>query len=347
MKRLFWIGSPFFSAALPRHGWEVCSVDFQHLAVYRWEDIVRMAGWEPDVVVVADKSRPPFVVGMEDFPCLTVFYCVDSHIHSWYPYYAQGFDVCLMSLRDHIPQMLSKNLPPERILWTPAFAKDTDLPETPAPKWDVLFVGNVDPVRTPVRHTFLAALQERVPGLAIKQGDYRALYPQGRILLNFCERGDLNFRVFETLGCGGCLVTPRIGHGLTELFTEGESLALYSPDDLDGLVRLLEELLGEPEYRARMAKQGLATINAGHRAEHRAANFTDAIRNIPPAIINTRRARAALIHTLWLRPIYLLFAEQLEQPELRQAYLEAGCTRPKPEHASRMMAALSPHSNTP
>lgn len=85
MRKLFWIGSPFFAQALRDEGWQVHAMDFQQVAVFGWDDLVREAGWEPDVVVVADKSRPPFVLGMESFPCLTVFYCVDSHIHSWYP----------------------------------------------------------------------------------------------------------------------------------------------------------------------------------------------------------------------------------------------------------------------
>lgn len=323
MKRLFWIGSPFFSRALSNQGFEVRSVDFQEMVVYGWDDIVRLAGFEPDVLVVADKSRPPFVVGVESFPCTTVFYCVDSHIHSWYPYYAQAFDVCLMSLRDHIPQMLGRRLTQEQVWWTPAFAKDEDQPRPFAPLWDVLFVGTVDPARTPRRHAFLDALRERVPGLAVRTGDYRALYPQGRVLLNYCEHGDLNFRVFEALGCGGCLVTPRVGHGLLDLFPEGESIATYPPDDLEALVDLLEGLLHAPDRCAAMRKAGLASIDAGHRAMHRAASFAEALRALPDDMMTRRRATARDIHQNWLKVVYLLFAEQLRHPYLREAYLSA------------------------
>ena len=86
MRRLFWIGSPFFWQSLRETGWdEVAFCNFEEPRVLGWQDVVRQAGFVPDVVVVADKSRPPFVLGVEDFPCFTVFYSVDSHIHSWQP----------------------------------------------------------------------------------------------------------------------------------------------------------------------------------------------------------------------------------------------------------------------
>lgn len=323
LRKLFWIGSPFFSQALRNEGWLVHAMDFQQVAVFGWDDLVRAAGWEPDVVVVADKSRPPFVLGMEAFPCLTVFYSVDSHIHSWYPLYAQAFDVCLMSLRDHIPLTAGRHLPQERIWWTPAFAGDHDLPRPVAPEWDLLFVGTVDAARTPARHAFLQRLGQRLPGLHVTHGDYRALYPRGRLILNYCEHGDLNFRVFEALGCGGCLVTPRVGHGLTELFEEGRELLLYEPDDIDSLLAVTHAALADPERRAKIAAAGQAKVDAAHRARHRAGAFTRRLRALPEGIVTHRLARSGDIRRNQLRLVYLLLAEQMISPLLREAYLAA------------------------
>ncbi|MEG2171942.1 MAG: glycosyltransferase, partial [Desulfovibrionaceae bacterium] len=213
LRKLFWIGSPFFAPALTACGWQIHIFNFEYMAVFTWDDLVRMAGWEPDVVVVADKSRPPFVVGMEQFPCVTVFYCVDSHIHSYYPLYAQAFDVCLVSLKDHMHTFLAKKLCAEQVWWFPAFAPDISLESAAASAhtdfiWDCLFVGTVDAATNRARAEFLAALKNLVPSLHVTHGDYRNLFPQGRILLNHCAAGDLNFRVFEAMGCGGCLLTP-------------------------------------------------------------------------------------------------------------------------------------------
>ena len=329
MRKLLWIGSPFFSSSLAQFGWEVVVHNFEAPYVYTWPDMVRLNnGVPPDVVVVADKSRPPFVLGMENFPCLTVFYCVDSHIHAWYPKYAQAFDVCLLSLRDDVPRFAGMRLPPERIINTPAFAKMTDQPphaEKGVEKiHDIIFVGKVDPDTMPGRFTFLYALKEHFPNLEVRRGNYRELYPTARLVLNYAELGDLNFRVFEALGCGACLVTPMVGHGLTEFFTPGEDLFTYPPGDMPALTSLLEHLLTVPELCASVAASGLAKVNAGHRADHRARAFTESIRALPARhLIEDRLRHAEMIRQSYLRLIYLLWAEESDAPDLQKAYVMA------------------------
>ncbi|UZP68568.1 glycosyltransferase [Desulfovibrio mangrovi] len=327
MKKLFWIGSPFFSGALAACGWEVHVHNFEQTAVFGWGDIVSLAGWEPDVVVVADKSRPPFVLGMEKFPCLTVFYCVDSHIHSWYPLYAQGFDVCLMSLKDHLPRMAGEFLPAERIWWFPAFAKNEDQPMPYAPEWDLLFVGTVNAQTTPKRHQFMQELKERIPSLHVTRGNYRQLYPKARLVLNFCEFDDLNFRVFEALGCGACLVTPEIENGQPELFTHGEDLLTYpvhTEDSMDILVATVQEALQDETRCRRIAASGHAKVDARHRAVHRAEAFTQAVHELAAGeLIKKRTQRASVIRAGALRFIYLLLAESVDSPLLKQSYLKA------------------------
>lgn len=325
MRKLLWIGSPFFSSSLAKFGWEVVIHNFEEPLAYTWQDIVRLNyGSPPDVLVVADKSRPPFVLGMENFPCLTVFYCVDSHIHAWYPKYAQAFDICLLSLRDDIINFSNMRLPPERILHTPAFAKMNDTPVKTEKLHDIIFVGRVDPETTPGRFAFLYTLKEHFPSLHILRGNYRELYPTARIVLNYAELGDLNFRVFEALGCGACLVTPMVGHGLTDFFTPGEDLFTYSPGDMPGLVSLLEHLLTVPKLCEAVAASGLAKVNAAHRAEHRAAVFTEKINALPAHhLIEDRLAHAALIRQNYLRLIYLLWAEETHISGLQEAYVRA------------------------
>ena len=328
MQRLFWIGSPFFNASLQECGWQVHSFNFEEVVVFSWDDLVRMAGWEPEVVVVADKSRPPFVLGMEDFPCVTVFYAVDTHIHSWYPLYAQGFDCCLVSLRDHMELFRHKRVPGHRLLWSPPFARDADAPDpTAAKQWDCLFVGSVDSANAPARTRFLEELKTLVPGMHVTRGNYRQLFSQGRVLLNHCERGDLNFRVFEALGCGGCLVTPRIQNGMQELFVDGEHLVMYAPGDVADAAAKIRFLLGDAELTDYIAQTGLELVDAKHRARHRAEAFTDFMcdvwMNDAAALVAARRARAAEIREHWLRIPYLLLADEMRYPQLRQAYLAA------------------------
>ena len=328
MQSLLWIGSPFFAGELSACGWQnVALHNFEEPFLYGWEDLVRLAGFRPDVLVVADKSRPPFVLGVESFPCLTVFYSVDSHIHSWQPWYAQAFDLCLVSLRDHIASFAGTFLPPERIFWSPPFAQAHDQPDAAADKrWDCLFVGTVS-ADTPRRAAFLEALARHLPGLHVTRGNYRQLFPQGRILLNHCEHGDLNFRVFEAMGCGGCLLTPRVGHGLNELFREGEHLACYTPDDVEDAVRTIRTLLAQKELTARMGQAACAAIDAGHRAIDRARAFSAHLhalgREEARSLIRARLQRAASIHERCLKLPYLLWADAVGNSGQRAGYLAA------------------------
>ncbi len=324
MYTIFWLGNPFFSPALTALGCKVVHHNFCDASTFGWDDIIRLTGAPPDIVVVADKSRPPFVRGIETFPCFTVFLCVDSHIHSWYPYYAQGFDLCLVSLRDHLPLFENMRLSHDDLLWSPAFAKDHDLPATATPQWDVLFVGTVNKETTPKRSIFLKHLQSLLPGrLHITTGDYRALYPKGRVVLNYCEHGDLNFRVFEAMGCGSCLLTPDIANGQPDLFTNGVHFRTYPPNDVHAAAHIAKELLEAPdEIRTLLRQNGLQAVNSAHRATHRATKFLEQLcRTDMRQTVQKRLANAPAIHQHYLRFLYLLHAEASQGAYLRSTYL--------------------------
>ena len=106
MKTLFWIGGPsrFETKLLPE--WNVVRAEIRPGTFLTWADCVKLCRGEPDAVLAGDSSLPPYLLGVEDFPCPTIFYAVDTHIHSWLPFYGQAFDACLVSLRDHLPLFL-------------------------------------------------------------------------------------------------------------------------------------------------------------------------------------------------------------------------------------------------
>jgi len=294
-----------------------------------WADVLAHAGSAPDLLVYADVSMSPPLLGLESFPCPTLFLCTDSHIHRWYPMYAQAFDLCAVSLKDHLPRFRLR-LPQDRTIWLPPTPNPGDAPAQGEKDWDLLFVGNVNPETMPGRHAFLAELAELLPGLHITRGAYRELYPRARLVLNIAERGDLNFRVFEALGCGACLLTPAIGHGQADLFRHGIELFTYPGGDAPALVRLVSRLLADEPLCKRVAAAGLAAVDARHRPEHRAHQLLDWLSGFDlPALAAGRLAQARAIHEHFLRPIFLHWAEGTDSTGLSRVFLQAAKSRPK------------------
>lgn len=334
MATILWVGTKFFGPALAEFGHDVHFVSAAPRQCYGWDELRSASGVaKPDVLVVSDQSTPPFVLGMESFPCLTALYCIDSHIHSWQPLYAQGFDFCLVSLKDDLPLFRGKRLSERQLLWSPAFYLYTlaehETASLPDKQWDMLFVGTIDPLVNIARHHFMQELSQQFPTLRCLTGNFTKFFPQAKLILNHSIAGDLNFRVFEALGCGACLLTPRIANGQDEFFTEAEDLFLYDQRDVSGLAALARDLLQKPEDCARVAANGLSKIKKHHLSRHRAAAFSERLDEIfadgvAVGLIRERLATVGQIREKYLRLIYLLHAESIEAKELKSAYLAAG-----------------------
>ncbi|MDR2605289.1 MAG: glycosyltransferase [Desulfovibrio sp.] len=402
-KFLVWLGNPFFSSFLADSGWRVLNAPYSPGSIYTPESILDLTGGEvPDALLAADASAPPYLLGMENLPCLTLFYSVDAQIHSWQPIYARGFDLCLVSLKEYLPLFAGSGHavapPPERrdassvpavagsgrepayppslpdaparspravggqdaapdrehvraagfaaefaaplraktgcVFYFPPHAQDGRRPPVPAPdrNLDMVFVGTLDPALAPQRCAFIDELREKFPALHVAQGAFADLYARARLILNECSRGELNFRVFEAMGMGGCLLTPDIGPSLTELFTPGEELFTYPPYAVGPLIALAERLLADAALREKVAAAGLAAVDAGHRASHRARALADILRGLFSSgraadLVAARLRDAPQIRKHFLRPLYLHHAETIGVDFLRDRYLEAGKKR--------------------
>lgn len=332
MINIVWVGNKYFAEKLRRPGVSLTCLDPPPGGHLGWPEIVSAAG-PPDLLAVGDKSMPPFVLGMERFPCLTAIYAVDTHIHSWLPYYAQAFDLCLVSLKDHLPRFQGERLADDQILWSPPYyAGDPLRPEEAAARekiWDILFVGTLNPRVNPERIAWMEAFRAQEPRLHLASGDFRLLNPQSRLILNHSIGGDLNFRVFETLGCGMPLLSPRLAHGLDELFTDGEDLFLFDQEDIPGAAALAGKLLADPERLLQTARNGHAKVLAAHLDAHRAERLLVLVRSRlesgrAAGLVAGRLKAAEVIHRDYLRLIYLHLAESLEGfPDMQRSYLAA------------------------
>jgi hypothetical protein len=327
---LVWLGHEFFAPELRRNGFRVLNLPFIMGRVYYWPDILAASKGEiPEALVLADASCPPFVLGVEDFPCLTAFFVVDSHVHSWYPLYAQAFDLALVTLGQHLENFARGRLDAGRILHSPPFALEKHQPPDPMPEkeWDLVFAGTLLAKRNPERYAFMAELKRRFPSLHITGDPFAGVYPRARLVLNE-SRGELNYRVFEALSHKSCLLTPDIGEAVREVFVDGKELFLYPPHDVDAVIALAERLLADAPLRERVAGAGFAAVNARHRGRHRARDAAAWLLGFLHSgearrMSAERLARAPAIRREFLRLLYLHHAETVEDPELRRAYLAA------------------------
>ena len=320
-RTIAWVGGDFFMGHMQAQGFRTVRLPLTKPQALRYDEIVRHCGCEPDAVVYTDRSLPPPLLGVERFPCLTAFYCIDSHIHSWYPLYAGAFDLCAVSLRDHVAAF-ARELSPSRVLWLPPGASEYYQPNQVQKDFDLLFVGTVDPETTPQRCDFLKRLGALVPGLAVRRGDFSKLLPRAKVVLNIAERGDLNFRVFEALACGSCLLTPSLAHGQDELFEAGRHFVTYEADNEADCAAQARALLADDARREALAREGLARVDAAHRTEHRAAALAGLLRQgFDDQLARQRlaapdRARSAALRLLWLH-----WAEHCGDAALAARYL--------------------------
>jgi len=281
-------------------------------------------GWTPDLVVFGDDCRLLAVTGLEDAPCPTAMISVDAHHNAgWHAPIAAAFDAVFVAQKDYLPAFAAAGA--ARVHWFPCWAPDDCPPPAAAKRWPLAFVGTIDRRLNPERVALLEALRTRLPLHAV-EGDYRAVFPAARAVLNQTVRGDLNARVFEALACGAFLLTERTENGLLDLFTDGEHLVTYPRGDVDAIVRLAAHWLAADAERAAIAERGRAAVQAAHLAHHRAAELLARVAEGGPraadAVRHAGAARAYCQLAYYARRLGEHFAGDV-YPALRQRYLAA------------------------
>jgi len=83
------------------------------------------------------------------------------------------------------------------------------------------------------------------------------IYNESKMVLNISRSAELNWRVFEALGCKRLLLTDR-SQEVGELFRDGEHLAMY--DGVEDLVDKIEKYLANPEEREKIALKGFKEV---------------------------------------------------------------------------------------
>lgn len=274
--------------------------------------ILDARGFKPDLALWCDLCRPPLVMGLETLPCVTVGYSIDQYVNPWHVPFAAGFDIFLVAQQDYLKLFLDKRLA-HHVEWFPLFC-DLERDLDPGSERDipVSFVGTLDPPVNPLRRPFLKAFQRGAP-IFLHQGDYRPVFARSRMVLNQCAVGELNFRLFQAMGCGAALLTENCGNGLADLFLPGEDLYLYERGDAAGAAALARQALASPRLAA-VAKSGQKKTRALHSDLARARRILSlAEAFLRAGLPRWRRTNAALVREETARS-YAMLASDPELP---------------------------------
>jgi tetratricopeptide (TPR) repeat protein len=239
-----------------------------------------LAEIRPDVILQIESLRNRLILeGIEEVNVLTAFYALDIHLnYYWHKEYAKLFDVVLVSQKDYIPRLKKEGI--QNAYWFP-WAIDPDVLKDHqlARDLDISFVGMVDDHHRKKRaqiikeisgrfhlHLFGTSMGNRIP-----QSEMARVFSRSKIILNESIAGELNFRVFEALACGGMLLTERVKNGIQDLFQDGIHLITYGPENLP---EKIEYYLHHEEERRRIAQQGKEQVYKYHTIKSRAEELT-------------------------------------------------------------------------
>ncbi|NMC64222.1 MAG: glycosyltransferase family 1 protein [SAR324 cluster bacterium] len=256
-------------------GHEVCTCGTaEHLNVVlptpclHIETIIKehLDGFRPDLILWLDNSAPLFTIGLDDTDILTVFYSVDTHHHSYiHRFLAHIFDLSFIAQKDYLKEFEAVG---SEAFWLPLWAS-RHVEASESKTHGAVFVGNLNAKLNPDRVAFFEALKKEVPILATT-GEYWKIFPFSEIVVNQTVKGDLNFRVFETMMCGALLLTEYAPNGLFEIFKEGVHLVTYEKNNVQSAAQKIRELLADLPKTRKIAQAGREEVIAHHLPKHRA-----------------------------------------------------------------------------
>ena len=227
--------------------------------------VLQQLGFSPDLVLVkADASCRNHLRQLQALPGRKVLLMGDTH-HLPQPLqtmlgYALAEPWDLISSehdRHHLSWCAEAGL--NQLIWLPCYTINPHRLAPQAPQDPrAVFVGSLSP-----HHRQRQRLLEALPSHGLNplitgasQAQAAQLYNRHLVSLNVSLNADLNFRIFEILAAGGCLLTDRLGPdaGLDQLLVEGQHYLAYStPAEAAAQVQRLQ---ANPGLRQAIASAG-------------------------------------------------------------------------------------------
>lgn len=215
--------------------------------------LTRECPFAPDILLFGDQSCFPMITGLEDLQIPVVAYLIDTHLHyPWHRYFSAIFDHVFVAQYDCSRSIAEYNPSCD---WMPLFSRLGDIRKDIQKKYEITFVGTVDPDKNAKRLNFLSSFSQKLP-LNIFSGEYSERFNASKIILNQSVSNDINFRVFEAMASGSLLLTDDVANGLSQLFEPGRHLVTYIKDDVDDAVDKARYYLANSAEREKIAEEG-------------------------------------------------------------------------------------------
>ncbi len=274
--RILNIEGTYFVKELKNRGHEVLSIGSDDQCDIKLEktlsfkellSLLKSKNFFPEVVLWNDVCKLPTVFGFETLPCLTIGFTIDQYCNPWHIPFFSAFDVVLVAQKDYM-KLFYKDYRPQKIFWFPLFAQPIDyFIDYSKRKIDISFVGTINGNYNKNRKKFLENFSKFMP-LVVRQGDYKSIYANSKIVLNQSAAGEVNFRIFEALSCGTVVLTENIANGLTELFEPEKEILIYKRNNYLEAVNIAKKWINSPQLEV-MALTGYEKIKKYHSVEVR------------------------------------------------------------------------------
>ena len=251
-------------------------------AEYAMENILRKLPFAPDYIVYMDSLARVIPRGLEEVNCPLGMFCLDSTINRFWQ--SPLAEICDLVLCDQLPEVDRLKSKGMNARWFP-LASDSSIYRRMGLEriYDITFIGNRNPETRIKRENILRTLANRFKmsifdgNPPLTAGMSAEIYNRSKLTLNENLFPAVNLRLFEAMACGATVLTEDNAPGLQELFSDGEHIITYNPDNL---LKKAERYLENDAARQDISNSAAEIAAKEHNLTGRAARLVQLLREI-------------------------------------------------------------------